>query len=277
MYMTDQDKDQSFGTLSGVSISGVSAGKKRLSMLIWGEPGTGKTTYAATAPGKKLIINWDPDGPTSVATRDDVFVADMVTQRPNIVMRGRNADPFGLRNVLSENPDIETVIFDSLTSFSQKTLEYATTGAGLTNASPEKPSLESFGYRLAVVSATVRNLLSLTFDLNRHIIFIAHESPIHVRDVADHFGLSLGGKMNHEIPLQLSEVWNVRADAGKYTFHVTQTKLRKPMKTRMFTTTGTSGSFVSRYKPEDTDDSNGIAGLYDQWRNNNYAKISLPK
>ena len=32
--------------------------------LIWGPAGTGKTTLACTAPGNKLLINFDPDWET---------------------------------------------------------------------------------------------------------------------------------------------------------------------------------------------------------------------
>ena len=39
----------------------------RVSMMLWGSAGCGKTTFANTAPGKRLYINFDPDGTSSLA------------------------------------------------------------------------------------------------------------------------------------------------------------------------------------------------------------------
>ena len=49
-----------------------------MSLLLWGASGTGKTTLACTAPGKKLLILFDPDGDASIAERDDVDVVTYV-------------------------------------------------------------------------------------------------------------------------------------------------------------------------------------------------------
>ena len=38
---------------------------RRFSAVLWGPAGMGKTTLAMTAPGRKALINFDPDGPVS--------------------------------------------------------------------------------------------------------------------------------------------------------------------------------------------------------------------
>ena len=49
----------------------------RLTMLLWGSAGAGKTTYAATAPGDKLWFSFGDSEHASVAGRSDVFVMDL--------------------------------------------------------------------------------------------------------------------------------------------------------------------------------------------------------
>jgi len=66
-------------TIRGVDIGRASNASNRFTALIWGPSGGGKTTLACTAPGRKLIVNFDPDGPASVAHRDDVDVLDYST------------------------------------------------------------------------------------------------------------------------------------------------------------------------------------------------------
>ena len=43
----------------------------RMSMILWGDAGCGKTTLAATAPGRKLFIALDPDGDMSIRHMPD--------------------------------------------------------------------------------------------------------------------------------------------------------------------------------------------------------------
>jgi hypothetical protein len=46
----------------------------RTAGIIWGDAKTGKTTYAMSLPGRKLLINFDPDGYAAVMYRDDFDV-----------------------------------------------------------------------------------------------------------------------------------------------------------------------------------------------------------
>ena len=51
--------------------------RERLTMLLWGKPACGKTVFAATAPGKKLWLLFDPNGTASIRKRDDILVVDL--------------------------------------------------------------------------------------------------------------------------------------------------------------------------------------------------------
>ena len=50
----------------------------RMSMILWGDAGCGKTTLAATAPGRKLFIALDPDGDMSI---DTCLIGNVSTSR----------------------------------------------------------------------------------------------------------------------------------------------------------------------------------------------------
>ena len=89
-----------------------SSNVNRLAMILWGKSGAGKTTFAATSEGDKLIINFDPDGYTSLANRTDVSVIDLSTERPETIDALREGDTLRLEEYLKNNPSIKTVIVD---------------------------------------------------------------------------------------------------------------------------------------------------------------------
>ena len=63
--------------IGGQEVQSVQGTSSRMSLLLWGQPGVGKTTLAATAPGKKLWVNFDPDGTDSVAQFENIDVVDL--------------------------------------------------------------------------------------------------------------------------------------------------------------------------------------------------------
>ena len=107
--MTDKPTEL---TLGGKTLQTPQNAASRFSLMLWGSSGSGKTTLAATAPGKKLWINFDPDGTSSLTNRDDILVLDLSDEPNNIVMKFREENPLKLSKMLEDNPDIETVVFD---------------------------------------------------------------------------------------------------------------------------------------------------------------------
>lgn len=250
---------------------------RRISLLLWGPAGCGKTTLAATAPGEKLLLNFDPDGHASIAARDDVLVADFSRERAGFCEKFKSDDPLTLRKFLEENTQIETVICDSVTNASQLALMHGV--ATVRGATVERPSPGAYQVRNGLTLQLVKNLLRLTSKLNRHCIFIGHEaSPVTNDDgVVLFITVMLGGQLPNQATMDFSEVWSMsQTDSGKYRIAVRPVRNRRPCKTRMFTTTGKTQEFEWHFDPE-ARTGDGIAEWYDQWRRNKYAKIQPPK
>ena len=93
----------------------------RINMLLWGKSGTGKTTLAATAPGTKLWINFDPEGTMSVAHRDDIQVLDLSGDKNSVVEEFKKDDPLKLSKAINEM-EIDTIVVDSLSTYGDMAL-----------------------------------------------------------------------------------------------------------------------------------------------------------
>lgn len=278
-------------TIKGASVSSTTSQLQRMSMLIWGSAGCGKTTLAATAPGGKLLINFDPDGPASLGNRDDVFVVDMSADRASCVERLKKENPevsingtnVLLKQLLDDNPSIETVIVDSVTTLGQMCLAHAVTqpvvqgSKGNSGASIEFPTLAGYAFRNSFMKQIIMTLLRVTSLCKRNIIFIGHEDVPEKNDqgVVMYISIMLGGKLQEEVPLQISEVWAMRDTGTEKRIAVRPTGMRKPMKTRMFKSTGAS-EFVWKYDA-DNKTGDGIVNWYNTWKANNFNKINLPK
>lgn len=247
----------------------------RLAMLLWGDAGCGKTVLASTAPGKKLWIQFDPDGILSLAGRDDFVALDLSGEKHTIVDALKSDNPFGLEKFLKDNPDIETVVVDSLTALAVLATENAV--AVVNSATNENPGLKGYGHRNAVTLRIVTSLMRLTKRLNRHIIFISHEDTATVDDkgVVQFISLALGGKQVNQIALSLSEVWWMQDTGKERRIAVRPCRTRKPMKSRMFDAT-TSPEFVWKYNAEDWK-GHGIKDWFEAWKKGSGRKIQLPK
>lgn len=266
-------------TLGTRTITGVNDVDLRIACLLWGDAGCGKTTLASTAPGRKLWVQFDPDGVLSLAGRDDVIVLDLSGEKHTVVDVLKRDDPIGLEKLLKEHPEIETVVVDSLTALAVLATENAV--ATVNSATNENPGLKGYGHRNAVTLRVITSFMRLTKRLNKHIIFIAHEDTPEKDDkgVVQFVTLALGGKQTNQIALSLSEVWWMwRLDNnGKDTFRVAvrPCRTRKPMKSRMFDASKTP-EFDWKYNVEEWK-GDGIATWFEAWKKAGGRKISLPK
>lgn len=248
--------------------------KPRLSMMLWGESGTGKTTLAATAPGKKLLLLFDPDGDMSILTRKDVVKIDFTKMdMATIINEAKKPDPYGIKALLAG--DIDTVIVDSLTRFSETALRYI---IPLTRgATPENPTPGGYGARNLIVINFINTLVRITSEYNKHIIFITHEGAPDKNDQGSvmSVGMMLGGQLPGLASKDISEVWCLFARGGKIRIAVRPEQLRSPMKTRMFVTQGTTTGFEWKY-----DDVKHTGMTLDAWWSKyletNYAKLPIP-
>lgn len=269
--------------IGGIPI--VKAGEKptRISALIWGTTGGGKTTLAATAPGRKLILNFDPDGSQSINGRDDCDVADYVGQVNTLVEQFKSTEnPLGLKDVLDQ---YDTFILDSLSTVSEMTLSAGVSKSktmstsGGSKISIETPGLQAYGIRNILALQLVSNLQAFTSRHHKHLIVIAHENAPDKDEngAIVSVGLLLGGQLPELVGLRFSEIWNVYDNqvTKQKQILIRPTKSRKPCKTRMFVTTG-APEFTWNFNPE-TLEGEGIDTWYQRYLANDQKKISLPK
>lgn len=264
----------------------------RLSMLIWGQAGAGKTTWAATAPGDKLWLSFGEGEHVSVSSRPDVFVMDLSsTPAEEVFKHGLGKNPFGLDQQLYERKNIKSIIVDNLTAVQYLGLEKAVgdgIGAGKGFIpTMQAPGRSAYGGRNANLIGLMKALIYITGKHKVNVIFIAHESdPVTKVDnrgveTVEHIGMSLGGQLVNNVSAQLSEIWNFRQEPmGKRQRIVTVrvSGSRKPMKTRMFDQRGES-SFVVNYDPTKSNNVPGqttIAGFWEQWHKGGMQRIQVP-
>jgi hypothetical protein len=115
---------------------------------------------AATAPGPLLWCNFDPDGTSSLGDREDIYIADYSMDNPNVVTRFKQDNCAGIKTLLEEHPEIETVVFDSLTSFNEMSLKHGV--SEIRGATMEMPTLQGYGRRN---SYTMQGVMSFIKEL----------------------------------------------------------------------------------------------------------------
>lgn len=262
-------------TIGGVEITPANTVEiaRRVSLLLWGPSGCGKTTLAATLPGKKLLLNFDPDGPASISNFDDVDVADLSGSPHTIAEQAkRGSDPFGLKRVIDE---YDSFIVDSMTNFTFLSLMQGI--SGVKGATIERPSPGAYQVRNALALQLTKNVLRITGKHGKHCAIICHEAAPVTNDegMVLFITLMLGGQLPEQTGVDFSETWYMN-DTGKVRrIAVRPVRQRKPMKTRMFSIKE-DVEFVWEYDAE-TRSGDGIAEWYEQWKANNFAKIPLPK
>ena len=247
----------------------------RMAMVIWGPSGAGKTTLAATAPRPILWVNFDPDGTSSLMDQKDILIADFSMENPNKIETFKHENSGGIKQVLETHPEIQTVVFDSITSFNEMALKYGI--SQIRGATMEAPTLQGYGRRNSYTMQGIMSLIRTTGTVNKNIIFIAHEDVPKQDEMTGAMMVSIlvGGKMQSEIPIKLSEVWYLEDTGKDRKITIRSSRLRKPMKSRMFISSGAS-DFSWRFNPE-TWVGEGISNWFEKWKENHGRKIDLPK
>lgn len=261
--------------LGGVPLRAASARGARLSMLLWGDAGCGKTTLAATAPGKKLFVQFDPDGSMSIANRSDVQVLDLSpVSYLQVIEKFRADDPYGLESFLKTHPDIETVVWDSVTSFAYRALQEAVSRNK--NSSMEVPGQHGYVWANANVLRAAQGLISMTGRLNRNVIFITHERrpDANANGTVTGITMMIGKSPANQIGLRLNEVWWMSDTGKERKIAVRPTRDRSPMKTRMWQ--ATASEFTWRYDAN-KQEGDGIATWFAAWQKQDGEKLPLPK
>ena len=270
--------------LGGLPVQALDTRQERLSMLLWGRSGCGKTVLASTAPGDMLWLNFDPDGVASIKKSNRVMAVDMANMGHDKIPSFKSGESMEaqLRTLLTQQPTLATVVIDSVTSFAQLALTHAVVSGkangGNFKASMETPGMQGYGIRNRLVLDAINMLLRVTGALQRNIIFICHEDAPKTdsQGTITSITLLLGGSLPEEVPLKISEVWHLLDSDGKRTIGIRPYAMRSPMRTRMFRHEGRVTTFPLLYDQE-TGRGDGIDTWFSKWRENGFDKIAVPK
>lgn len=270
--------------LGGMPVQPLDARVERLSMLLWGKSGCGKTVLASTAPGPLLWINFDPDGVASLRRSNEILSVDMANMGHDKVPTFKSGDVIEaqLRTLLTQQPTLATVVVDSVTSFAQLALSHAVlsgkANGGTFKASQETPGMAGYGVRNRLVLDTINMFLRVTGALGRNVIFICHEdTPKTDKDGnVTSITVLLGGSLPEEVPLKISEVWHLADNDGRRVIGFRPYAQRGPMRTRMFRHEGRSTTFPLLYDQQ-TGRGDGITTWFTQWQESGFDKIAVPK
>lgn len=278
--------------LAGLPVTEGSETPMRTALLLWGPSTAGKTTFSATAPGVKLWLSFGDQEHVSVMHRKDVRVLKLhELSIAELFKHGQNKDnPFGLDQYLSEHHDVATVVCDSATALAYSALHKAIenkVGAGKGFVpTVEAPGISAYGGRNGIVLEVLTGLLRVTAKHNVHCIVTAHEGDAQTKteqgkELIDYIGIMLGGQLVNNMTYRFSEIWYMsQQDTGEKSRRIAfrPTRLRKPMKTRMFQDDGKNVEFVLRYDATKPDKGQmTIAGWVDDWLDNGGQKIPVPK
>ncbi len=262
-------------TLGNIELTTPKTQPRRMSTIIWGPSGAGKTTLAATAPRPILWVNFDPDGTSSLMDQDGIHIADFSTSNPNVVAKFKHENAGGIKQLLEDSTvKFKTVVFDSITSFNEMALRFGI--SEVRGATMEMPTLQGYGRRNSYTMQGIMSVIKATAASNCHVIFIAHEDAPQKDEMTGALMVSIlvGGKMQSEIPIKLSEVWHLEDTGKSRKITIRSSRLRKPMKSRMFIQSGDS-DFTWDFNPESWE-GEGIEEWYNKWVSNNGQKIKLP-
>lgn len=256
--------------------------KTRLTGVLWGDAKTGKTTWAMTLPGKKLLINFDPDGFQSVAHRDDFAVLDLsMLPAKDAINNAKKAGAFILENA----DQFDSVIVDSLTTLADLALHDAVLrGVGKSPAftpTIDAPGLAGYGARNNNINDVTDRILRATAQTNMHCFFIAHSDDPTYDSKGENIlyqTIMLTGKVRNKVSLKTSEIYHLDiAPGNRRTVYVAPFGVKKPMGSRIFDTAKVS-RFQLHYtidKP-DEEQPDTLAAIFAAWEKQGRKKLTAP-
>lgn len=213
----------------------------RLAGIIWGDAKTGKTTWAMSLPGKKLLVNFDPDGYLSVAHRDDLDILDLSALQPtDMIEEAKKA----AAHIAASGDKYQSVIVDSVTSLVSASLQSAIAkGIGksaIFTPSLDAPGLVAYGARNNHTIDVVQKLLRATSRNKQHCFFIAHsddpEYDSKGENIVNHT-MMLSAKVRQTAGLSVSEIYHIALASGnRRTVYLAPFGVKAPMGSRIFDT-----------------------------------------
>ncbi len=252
-----------------------------MAQIIWGPSGCGKTTLAATAPGAKLWLQFDPGGCDSIRNRDDIYVLDFTKLPDSSTEKLKIGDSFGLAQFIRAQPEIQTIVVDSVTTFGEMALRHGIQDAAAVVKKGTPPTFEDpgklgYGRKNTWTNMMVWNIFHIARDLGKHVIFLFHEDLPDKSEDGLVIGITMmvGSSLAEQIPIKFNEVWHLSDTGKERRIMIRPGRMRRPMKSRMFLMSG-DGEFVWKYNA-DTGEGQTIDAWYKQWRETG-KKLPVPK
>lgn len=250
--------------------------------ILWGPPKVGKTTLLMSLPGKKLVINLDPDGTTSVAGREDMKMIDLSIYENTEIVGFMKAKVIQMIAESEEFGEGDSVIFDSASSYNQAALQTAVkNGVGKsTQFTPtmEVPGLSAYGARTQYTIDAFSKLLKVTGRKKMHCWFTAHEDTPTTNKTGDFLFQSILMSDNaiNQVGLQISEMWYMFDNDKKRTIAVRACRGHKPMGSRIFRM-DSDPEFILKYDPDKPNTQlHSIETWWNAWLAGGKHKLELP-
>jgi hypothetical protein len=270
---------QALPLIGGMTASRPTDANKRMTLLLWGDAGCGKTTLAATAPGRKCWFNFDPDGTNSLSGMgEDVLVYDLSNAGSSVLESFKSeGNPLNIKALMEE---FDTFVFDSITNITDKTLTQGIKSNK--GATIERPSPAAYATRNALAVRLIKNVMAATTKAKKHVIFIAHEKAPTTDEESGQvlfITIALGGQLSSNVGIDFSEIWHLYQVDGRADRRICirPARKRKPAKTRMFLQGG-AAEFDWKFDAEKEGDTN-IKHRIDTWFhmwNSTGHKLPLP-
>lgn len=261
---------------------------KRIAGICWGSPKTGKTTYCASSPQKKWLINLDPEGWLSVAHRVgvDTTVWDFSDLEPADLIKQLAEDEGAfIRKRIMDAPiePGDSILFDSVTVLNRAGLAVAVK-KGIGGSPKFSPSMEAPG--LAAYGARTNYLIAAMSAVNRaarrkqaHTWFIAHEDTPERNEKGEFLYQSILMSENaiNNASAAISEIWRMSEKDNARTVHIRSTGTHKPMGTRIFRTEEKKEfKLVYDIDKPDLEQPMSIASLWKSYLDGGMKKLHVP-
>ena len=186
------------------------AGKYK-TILLKGTSGSGKSTKAAHFPSP-VFFDFDHNlsglRQLPPKIRDTVKVIDPAMKGGKI-LKGRMVwDNFiDLVSQVGADPDVGTIVIDSLTTAQEKLMDKI-----LGNEDPKTQMERQHWGAIGRYWKTLGEELLCASDLDKHVIFIAHERLLEDGTGISRFTLNMGGSMKDSFDLYFTDVWRAFLD-----------------------------------------------------------------
>lgn len=190
-----------------------------ISVLLYSEPGNGKTTWAASAPDP-LIIDVD-SGSLSIALKNVPVLRD----------KYKYDDIVGLVSALRANPDLyKTVVIDTVSELQKRWTDAIVQAAHARNPARHQfiPTQQDYNETTIMIRRVVLDLLSI----GRNVILVAHsvekqdgpDGPTHIRP---NMTPALAGALFGLVDIMAFMKYDARKQERTFYFETTHTILAK--------------------------------------------------